>query len=71
MPLSILILLSAITVITSAVRASTAMSGRVKYQPCGYRMIRHKSPSGALVNAFGVGAFGGLSIVLLGVALLG
>ena len=66
-----LIMLSTVAVITSAVWASTAMSGRVRYQSCGYRMIRHRKPAATLTPAFGIGVTGGLGIVLLGVALLG
>lgn len=70
MALPLLILLAAIIVVTSAVWASSTVFGRVKYQPCGYRMIRHRRPATTLTHGFGIGVTGGLGIVVLGVALL-
>ena len=52
--------------------AATSVSGRPRFQACGYRLVRpSRHPAVVIGNGFGIGVLGGLSLVMLAVALLG
>ncbi len=52
--------------------AATAVSGRPRFQACGYRLVRpSRHPAVVIGNGFGIGVLGGLSLTMLGIALLG
>ncbi len=71
MPVFAMLALSGIGVLLTAFWARNSVSGKVRYQPCGYRMIRpRRMQAVALTNALGIAAFGGLSVMLFGWALL-
>lgn len=65
----LLLVLSALTMAMTGAWAVRASSTRVRFAPCGYRMIRRRKPAAVLANALGIGAFGGLALALLCVAL--
>ena len=52
--------------------AATSVSGRPRFQACGYRLVRpNRHPAVVIGNGFGIGVLSGLSLVILGIALLG
>ncbi len=54
------------------IRVTRPPAGRVRYQPCGWRLVReHRGAAGAFTSAFGAGAVGGLTVLVLGFAVLG
>lgn len=70
MPGPVLVALSATVIVMSILWSRAFVSGRVRYQPCGYRMVRpRRSPVVAIGNGFGIGLLGGLGLVLLIAAL--
>ncbi|MCX7380402.1 MAG: hypothetical protein NT133_03070 [Alphaproteobacteria bacterium] len=72
MQVSVLVGLSVALIAMSVFWSFAFTANRVRYQSCGYRMIRAtRSPATVIGNGFGVGALGGLGMVLLVMALAG
>jgi hypothetical protein len=72
MPVSVLVGLSTTIIVLSVLWSRLFVSNRVRYQPCGYRMVRpNRNPAVVIGNGFGIGLLVGLGLVLLVVALAG
>lgn len=72
MQISVLIGLAATMIVMSILWSRLFASTRVRYQPCGYRMVRPtRNPALAISNGFAIGILAGLGFVLLVMALAG
>jgi hypothetical protein len=67
-----MVALSVIIIALTARWAATSVTARVRFQPCGYRIVRpNRNPAVVIGNGFGIGVLGGLSVVMLAIAVLG
>ncbi len=72
MSLPVLFALGLITIAVTARWATVSVTGRARFQPCGYRIVRpSRNPAVVIGNGFGIGVLSGLSCVMLAIALLG
>ncbi len=70
MQVSVLIGLATTMIVMSLLWSRLFVSNRIRYQPCGYRMVRpHRSPALAISNGFAIGLLAGLGFVLFVTAL--
>ena len=72
MPLFAFVGLSVTLILAALAWSLHSVSRKPRYHACGYRMVR-PSQSAAIVvtNGFGVGLFGGVGILMIGLAVLG
>ncbi len=72
MSVPVMFALGLITITLTARWAATTITGRPRFQSCGYRLVRpRRNPAVTIGNGFGIGVLGGLSFVLLAIAVLG
>jgi|GEM_PF-5467764 len=72
MPLFAFVGLSVSLILAATAWSLHSLSHKPRYHACGYRMIRPaRSPAIVVTNGFGVGLFGGVGILMLGLAVLG
>ena len=72
MSVPVMVALSVITIALTARWAATSVTARPRFQPCGYRLVRpNQTPVIVIGNGFGIGVLGGISTVMLAIALLG
>ena len=65
MSVSVMIAVSVVVLGLTGRWAALSVSGRPRFQACGYRLVRqNRHPAVVISNGFGIGVLGGISLVI-------